>query len=171
MFDECQLRLTWGSQSRSFVMPAAVFTAILTGSGISNDGGQVLGLLGASATSGDTGADGIVGDFTMGGISMEAAFIRQGTTRLDLRFDDPFAAGAAPLGMETITLDIETWAAIGTTGNIVLIPFGLHLHNNYMYFGPFGNGQPALIGIMVSCGCGLVAAMIPWLIWSNRSKS
>ena len=99
--------------------------AIVTGTGTVDFAESQLRLIGASATIGDIGFDGLSGDLAMpGGNVVSTAFISIGTLDLFLNFlnsdlnDSDFSAGDAISGAATVTLDVETWAAIGTTGAV-----------------------------------------------------
>ena len=90
-------------------------TAILSGSGSTVFADIDLRLQGAASTGGGA-FDLHVGDFTMGGFPLTDVFIF--TNLLFLGIGGLFPAGAVPSGSSTITLDVETWAPIGTVGNI-----------------------------------------------------
>ena len=94
--------------------------AIVTGTGTVDFAENALILIGASATIGDSGFDGLSGDLALpGGNVVSSAFISIGTLDLFLNFQDSdFSAGDAIFGSAIVTLDVETWAAIGTTGAV-----------------------------------------------------
>ena len=91
--------------------------AIVTGTGTVDFAGSSLRLIGASATIGGSGFDGLAGDLALpGGNLASNAFIDNG--ELDLIIEFPaFSVSDAISGGATVTLD-ETWAAIGTSGAV-----------------------------------------------------
>lgn len=90
-------------------------TVILTGSGTADSSASALGFLEAAST-GDTGFDSFTGNLAIGGVSINNLFISAFTNHLAINFFNNFNAGDAITGSATITLDVETWAAVGTTG-------------------------------------------------------
>lgn len=92
-------------------------TAILTGTGDMIDRSQSIFLDGASIDSGNVGVDAISGDFAIGGHAAYQAYIL--SSGLAVNLDASAFPGDMVTGTgATIDLDIETWAAVGTTGNV-----------------------------------------------------
>ncbi|MEL6267738.1 MAG: VPLPA-CTERM sorting domain-containing protein [Pseudomonadota bacterium] len=78
-----------------------------------------LGFFGASATLGGSGSELVVGgDFLLGGVSPQATFVVVNDDTFAIQLGTSIAAGATATGTLAATLDVETWAAIGTTGNV-----------------------------------------------------
>ena len=76
-------------------------TAVLTATGtldVSLSAGDKLNFLGASSTVGDSGFDGLSGDFAFGGTQPHAAYIFFGGQELVLEFTSGVASGAVPTG-------------------------------------------------------------------------
>jgi hypothetical protein len=70
-----------------------------------------------SATSpGDSGNDFYSGNFTLGGMAPQAVFSRNGTENFVLVFPAPVGLGDVAAGSMTVTLDVEAWHAVGTSG-------------------------------------------------------
>ena len=94
-------------------------TGIFTGSGSLDAAiGRNLFLDGVVTTIGDSGVDPFSGDLTLGGAGIIAVFTRGGTTNFEMIFDSAIAAGSSFAGSLTVTLDAETWSAIGTSGSL-----------------------------------------------------
>lgn len=71
---------------------------------------------------GDPGLDDFAGDFAIGGDQPETVFASFGTTDFILNFLPPtlLTPGDVPSGTMTATLDVETWAAVGTVGGVFI---------------------------------------------------
>lgn len=76
--------------------------------------------LDGATTQGNMGFDVFSGTLSIGGITPNAVYTRNATNDFWLEFfDPPFPiAGDAIAGIMTASLDVETWAPLGTTGTI-----------------------------------------------------
>ena len=98
-------------------------TALITGTGLLDvDDVLRFSLLGATSL-GDSGADAFTGDLTIGGVGPDNVFTRFGTTNFILVYSasggGARSAGDAIAGQMLATLDVESWAAVGTAGRII----------------------------------------------------
>ena len=93
-------------------------TAQITGTGTVDVAGPFNNLTFVDATSeGDTGPDGFAGDLALGGNTPNFVFTTFMTTDFSIWFTS-FDMGDEITGMMIATLDVETWAAIGTSGGV-----------------------------------------------------
>jgi hypothetical protein len=125
-------------------------TAILSGSGTTIDLSSSVYLEGASATVGDSGIDGIGGDLAIGSHDAYETYIVGGTQGLAVNFDGGlWALGDMPSGASTITLDVETWAAVGTTGNVYTSSSTSYFLGTYEIIAPLNSiPEPASLALM-----------------------
>lgn len=77
-----------------------------------------LTFLGAAAEPGNFGTEAAGGDFSIGGIGANVTFVSGNALNFEIDFDDVFAAGSSAMGTLIATLDAETWARSGTSGNV-----------------------------------------------------
>ena len=92
----------------------------ISGSGTADTGGDILVFNDASSIPGNGGFDDdITGNFMIGASSVTnlSPFIISNENDLYMRLE-PWNAGDAVNGVGTITLDVETWAPVGTMGTI-----------------------------------------------------
>lgn len=94
-------------------------TALITGSGTTDFSGYSISMTGA-ATTGDSGLDGLSGDFAIGADPLVYAYVRYLTNDVWLSMDDDWFAGVAISGSALVTLDVETWAAVGSSGTVTI---------------------------------------------------
>jgi PEP-CTERM motif len=136
--------------------------AVITGSG-SLDApftGNKIGF--ADSTSiGDPGIDALSGTMTLGGVAAKYAYASQNLGHFSLEFADGASfAGAILTGLLNITLDVETWAPVGTTGNLYnQVPggfLGTELLGTYSIVGPTVGEVPEP-GTVALLSLGLVA--------------
>lgn len=137
-------------------------TAVLTATGSLDQAvtaGTEFNFLNASATVGNTGLDGKSGNFTLGGVATGNVFISGGTNYLTLFFASNLAAGAVPAGSLTITLNVETWSPVGTTGNIQLGSNAQAVVGTYTITGAAsGVPEPGSLGMLGTGLAGLLFA-------------
>jgi len=102
-------------------------TAQITGTGsidIVGTGTQSSGItpywlsLDGATSAGDPGYDTFSGTLTLGGVDSDGVFARKTTNDFWLTFGATPVMGSAVTGLVTATLDVETWAVVGTTGTV-----------------------------------------------------
>lgn len=108
---------------------AAVFFSIqrlsddaarITGSGVFDIDTSEFVQLTDATSGGDTGSDPYTGSMTAGSVGLRAVYTRfGGTTNYIFEFDDSIPGGSMLSGVIRTTLDVETWAPIGTFGEVV----------------------------------------------------
>ena len=82
------------------------------------NGSENLTFLGAAAELGNFGSEAAGGDFSIGGVAANVTFVGGVSLDFEIDFDGLFAAGSSAMGTLIAALDMETWAASGTTGSV-----------------------------------------------------
>jgi len=103
-------------------------TARITGSGTFDIASNNFVASGGAACCGDLGLDAFTGSMNAGTSLLEYVYVRHsGSDDFILDFDSTISMGSILDGIIVATLDVETWAAIGTTGSIFDEDTGGHL--------------------------------------------
>lgn len=74
--------------------------------------------LGDATTTGDSGPDTFTGDLSVGGTGINYVYTRRSANYFVIDLASNVTIGAMFSGLMVATLDVETWAAIGSTGMV-----------------------------------------------------